>query len=388
MLSRIHQFDPKRIYNSYKDEIDKAVQDVLSQGSYIGGEFVKSFEEELASYLSEDNEYTVISCANGTDALELAFRAANLKPGDEILMPSHNYVSAVEMAVNMGLVPIWVDTAPDAFTIEYRASELVRYLSSKTKALVAVNMYGMSAQWQELRNFCTQYGLILIEDNAQGLGGQLRVDNQLRKLGTFGDISTMSFFPTKPLGCMGDGGAICCRKDSPYADRLRRLHIHGQEIKYQFVEPGRNSRLDALQAAILRVKLRHLSETLGEQARVAKSYSDALAIVDSRCLTLPTNGIDLSKSYPSWHLYTIRVKRDLRDKLRAFLSDQKIDAGVYYPVPMHQVECYSSISSSHSCVCKRSDELSEEILSLPCYAFMEEEEVARVVAAVIEFFYN
>lgn len=388
MASRIPQFDPKRIYQNFKEEIDRAINNVLISGNYIAGEEVEQFEKNLASYISPEDDHIVISCANGTDALELAFRAAGLKAGDEVMMPSHNFVSGVEMAATLGLIPVWIDCKHQGFTIESSAEELLKHLTPKTKALVAVNMYGIPADWKQLKEFCTKHKLILIEDNAQGLGGKYIDCGKEHMLGVQGDISTMSFFPTKPLGCMGDGGAVSCHKDSPYAIPLRRLAKHGQLEKYHFVEYGRNSRLDAIQAAILNVKLPHLEETVQMQRNIAKSYTDAFAIIDNKHITLPVKNLDTDKYRPAWHLYTILVKNGQRDKLRAFLKERAIDAGLYYPTPMHKVECYSNISSGSSSACIRTNEISKEILSLPIFPFMTEEEVARVVAGVMEFFYK
>lgn len=377
-LSHIPQFDPRRIYLFLREEIDQAVSEVLDSGTYIGGEAVGHFEQQLASFVGEGKEYRAVSCANGTDALALALSLSRLKPGDEVLMPSHTYVAAAEMAVSQGLIPVWVDVEKEGYNVDPDPEHLEACMSRRTKAMVAVNIYGMPAAWPRLKDFCHNHGLLLIEDNAQGLGGSL----DGKALGSWGDVSTLSFFPTKPLGCMGDGGAVL----GPSSDDMQRIAMlarHGQQGKYNYIEPGRNSRLDALQAAILSVKLRYLSQMQHFVRVIARSYAEALSDIEG--LLLPQCSL-LPNAQPSWHLFTIRVLGGQRDALRAFLSDRRIAAGLYYPAPLHRVPCYARIASPYSSPCIETDRLSEEILSLPIFPLMREEECERVVDAVRSFF--
>lgn len=375
----IPQFDPKRIYLRFRSEIDDVVGNILAGGQYIGGQAVAQFEEHLADYLFPPGEACrVVSCANGTDALDLAFCAAGLQAGDEVLMPSHTYVAAVEMAVGRKLVPVWVDVQPDGYNMESDPEILFRHIGPRTKALVVVNMYGMPADWSRLQSFCREHRLLLIEDNAQGLGGSVAG----KRLGSFGDLSTQSFFPTKPLGCMGDGGGIAGR-NLDLMDRVASLARHGQGEKYHYLEVGRNSRLDALQAAILQFKLTCLLDCLDSTKAVAAFYAEALSGIEG--LVLPQQYLREGEE-ASWHLYTVRVRGGRRDFLRERLLNEGIAAGLYYPQPLHRVPCYARHASEHSSRCRLTDLLHSEILSLPIFPFMEEREYARVADVVRRVF--
>lgn len=366
--------DPARQYQLLREELDTAVQHVLGSGQYIGGASVSAFERELAEYLGL-GEQAVISCANGTDALELAYEAIGLEAGDEVIIPTHNYVAAAEVAVRLGLIPVWADATGEGggqcYNIDPDALEGL--ISPKTKALVAVNLYGMPIDAVRLRAFCHEHHLVLIEDNAQGLGGFADVSGQSVPMGLLGDISTTSFFPTKPLGCAGDGGAIVTT-NLLWTERARCLARHGQAEKYDYRMVGRNSRLDAIQAEILRIKLKHLPEFVQMQQQTAKIYTEALR-GDAR-LTLPMCESGASSTY---HQYTLLLDEGLdRERIRLGLIERGVASGLYYPKPLHWYEVYSKRSLVRSSL-SRSEDLSCRMLSLPIFPLMTEEEISYII---------
>ncbi|MDO4692634.1 MAG: DegT/DnrJ/EryC1/StrS family aminotransferase [Porphyromonadaceae bacterium] len=371
---KIPMADPARQYQFLREELDAAVQHVLGSGQYIGGASVSAFERELAEYLGLSAE-SVISCANGTDALELAYEAIGLEAGDEVIIPVHNYVAAAEAAVRLDLIPVWADATGEGgvqcYNIDPNALEGL--ISPKTKALVAVNLYGLPIDAVRLRAFCDEHHLVLIEDNAQGLGGFANVSEQSVSMGLLGDISTTSFFPTKPLGCAGDGGAIVTT-NLIWAERVRCLARHGQAEKYDYRMVGRNSRLDAIQAEILRVKLKHLPEFVQVQQRTAQTYTEALR--DNARLTLP---MCESGASPTYHQYTLLLDEGLdRERIRLGLIDRGIASGLYYPKPLHCYEVYAERSLVRSSL-SRSEDLSRRMLSLPIFPLMTEQEISYVI---------
>lgn len=370
---KIPMAEPARQYQWLREEIDSAVGRVLTSGEYIGGEAVEAFERELASFLLLQ-EGGVISCANGTDALELAYLAVGLEPGDEVIIPTHNYVAAAESALRLSLVPVWADAGEQTGEQRYNIDpeRLSALLSPRVRAVVAVNLYGLPIDATALRAFCREHQLILIEDNAQGLGGFAHIDGRLVPMGTLGDISTTSFFPTKPLGAMGDGGAIMT-SNAEWAERARCLARHGQAQKYDYRMVGRNSRLDALQAEILRIKLRHLPRFVAMQQSIAQRYTQALSGFAK--LSLPISG----KHQPTYHQYTILTDGTInRERLRQGLIQSGIASGLYYPKPLHRYEVYAKRSVQRDTLL-RSEEISRQMLSLPIFAFMREEEAESVI---------
>lgn len=366
--------DPVRQYQFLREELDAAVQHVLGSGQYIGGASVSAFERELAEYLGLSAE-SVISCANGTDALELAYEAIGLEASDEVIIPAHNYVAAAESAVRLGLIPVWADATGEGggqcYNIDPNALEGL--ISPKTKALVAVNLYGLPIDALRLKAFCHEHHLFLVEDNAQGLGGFADVSGQSVPMGLLSDISTTSFFPTKPLGCAGDGGAIVTT-NLLWAERARCLARHGQAEKYDYRMVGRNSRLDAIQAEILRIKLKHLPEFVQMQQQTAKTYTEALR-GDAR-LTLPMCEAGAS---PTYHQYTLLLDEGLdRERIRLGLIERGVASGLYYPKPLHWYEVYSKRSLVRSSL-SRSEDISRRMLSLPIFPLMTDEEINYII---------
>lgn len=364
--------DPARQYQLLRDEINTILANLLASGQYIGGEQVAHFEQELAIYLGLPSG-GVVSCANGTDALELAYRVVGLEAGDEVIMPSFNYVASAESAVRLGLVPIWADVmgcGEQMYNIEVRPSELETLLSERTRALVGVNLYGHPIEAQMLRTFAHEHGLILIEDNAQGLGGKTHNDVSL---GALGDIATTSFFPTKPLGCMGDGGALMTA-NAEWAARARSLANHGQSCKYNYHYVGMNSRLDALQAAVLRVKLRYLDEFVSSTRRIAEYYMNELE--DLPELELPSRTLLTTSTF---HQFTCLLSKGIdRDRVMTTFRDHGIQLQLYYPAPIHSTLLYATLGVQRSDL-EQTEYLSKRMLSLPIFPLMTLEEAREVL---------
>ena len=352
-------------HSPYQVELDRGIRRVVSSGGYIGGEEVRAFEAELANYLGLE-PWSVISCGNGSDALLLALAALDLPRGGEVIIATHNYVAAAEAVCHLGLRPVWADVMPSPSSegrVSFQMNGSLDYLESlrtpRTVALIAVNMYGMPCPADELTHFCELHQIPWIEDNAQGMGGIGEMASGVTApLGTRATIGTTSFFPTKPLGCMGDGGAAFVPHDQQLAERLRQLANHGQRTRYQYERCGYNSRLDALQAAVLRVKLRHLDEANRQRSALADVYDKFLAGIPMVRRPWRSEGLP-----EALYLYTICVPSDKRDGLLDELRSAGIDARVYYPQMLHQIAAYNAGSSEASCPV--AEELQKTMLSLP-----------------------
>ncbi|WP_417145509.1 DegT/DnrJ/EryC1/StrS family aminotransferase [Porphyromonas sp.] len=352
-------------HSPYQAELDRGIRRVVASGGYIGGEEVRAFEAELANYLGLE-PWSVISCGNGSDALLLALAALELPRGGEVIIATHNYVAAAEAVCHLGLRPVWADVMPSPSSdgrVSFQINGSLDYLESlrtpRTVALIAVNMYGMPCPAVELTHFCELHQIPWIEDNAQGMGGIGEIASGVTApLGTRATIGTTSFFPTKPLGCMGDGGAAFVPHDQQLAERLRQLANHGQRTRYQYERCGYNSRLDALQAAVLRVKLRHLDEANRQRSALADVYDKFLAGIPMVRRPWRSEGLP-----EALYLYTICVPSDKRDGLLDELRSAGIDARVYYPQMLHQIAAYNAGSSEASCPV--AEELQKTMLSLP-----------------------
>lgn len=364
--------DPSRQYLLLRDEINTALDRLLSSGQYIGGGQVALFEQELAHCLGIPDR-GVVSCGNGTDALELAYRVAELKAGDEVIMPSFNYVASAEAALRLGLVPVWADVnehGTQMYNIDTRAEALEPLLSERTRAIVGVNLYGHAVDAPALRAFADAHGLVFIEDNAQGLGGQTA---QGVSLGTLGDIATVSFFPTKPLGCMGDGGALITRHRH-WAERVRALANHGQYHKYSYQYVGMNSRLDALQASILRIKLQYLDSFVASTRQIARYYIDQLSRLEG--FLMPHVCLLTTSTF---HQFTCLLPEHIdRDRLIKYFLEHDIQLQLYYPEPLHLTNLYASLGVQRVAL-KSTEHLSRRMLSLPIYPLMTTDEAERVV---------
>lgn len=352
----IQMVDLKSQYMKIKPQLDQAINDVLSSTQFINGEHVKSFQNELAAYLDVKH---VITCANGTDALQISMMALGLKPGDEIITPSFTYIATTEVIGLLGLKPVFVDCDPKNFNIS--VDEVEKAITKKTKAIVPVHLFGQSSDMKSIMSLAKKYNLFVIEDNAQAIGSDYLGFNQPQKTGTIGNIGCTSFFPSKNLGCFGDGGAMMTNDDE-LAKKLRMIANHGQSKRYYHDIVGCNSRLDNIQAAVLRIKLKELDQYILNRQKAANYYDQNLKDLDQ--LTLPFRNLDSNHVF---HQYTLKLDDSIvRDELIQYLADKNIPAMVYYPVPAHRQKMFSKIPNSYGNM-KVTNWLSSRVFSLPMH---------------------
>ena len=352
----IQMVDLKSQYMKIKPQVDQVINDVLSSTQFINGEHVKSFQNELAAYLDVKH---VITCANGTDALQISMMALGLKPGDEIITPSFTYIATTEVIGLLGLKPVFVDCDPENFNIS--VDEVEKAITKKTKAIVPVHLFGQSSDMKFIMSLAKKYNLFVIEDNAQAIGSDYLGFNQPQKTGTIGNIGCTSFFPSKNLGCFGDGGAMMTNDDE-LAKKLRMIANHGQSKRYYHDIVGCNSRLDNIQAAVLRIKLKELDQYILNRQKAANYYDQNLKDLDK--LTLPFRNLDSNHVF---HQYTLKLDDSTgRDELIQYLADKNIPAMVYYPVPAHRQKMFSKIPNSCGNM-KVTNWLSSRVFSLPMH---------------------
>ncbi len=355
--------NPKAQYLQYKEEIDAAIFNVLNRGNYILGEEVVSFENEFSKY---QGAKFAIGCASGTDALVLALRAIDIGQNDEVIVPSHTATPTVAAVSMVGASPVYVDVESDYYTID--PSKLSAACTSKTKAIIAVHIYGQSAAMDEVMDISRQYNLRVIEDCAQAAGASYRGN----KLGTIGDFGCFSFFPTKNLSAIGDGGAVIC-SDKKFANKLLRLRQYGWDENRVSQEPGINSRLDELQAAVLRVKLRYLDADNAKRQSQADVYNKELMGLP---IKLPARRIEASHVH---HLYVVQTEK--REALIKYLYDYGITPGIHYKIPVHKMQAFkSNISLSVT------EMLSSTVLSLPIYPGLDSDIQKRVTDVLGKYF--
>ena len=367
--------DLKTQYEKIGSEIDIAIKSVLESSAFIKGPDVKLFEEELQDYMGVKH---VISCANGTDALQLAMMALGLKPGDEVITTNFTFIATVEVVALLGLKLVIVEPDPESFNISVEAVR--KAITKKTKAIVPVHLFGQCANMESLMEIAKKHNLFIIEDAAQATGADyISRDGTTKKAGTIGNIGTTSFFPSKNLGCYGDGGALYTNDDT-YAKKLRSIANHGMAVRYHHDDIGINSRLDSIQAAILRVKLKYLSQFNSSRRAVADHYDKAFSGCPS--LSVPER---VSYSSHIFHQYTLKVKNGKRDDLRKFLESKKIPSMIYYPGPLHMQEAYRYLGYSESAFPVTSA-LCKEVLSLPMYPEIEQELVDYIISNILNFF--
>lgn len=366
--------DLKAQYEKIGSEIDFAIKSVLESTAFIKGPDVKLFEEELQEYIGVKH---VVSCANGTDALELAMMALGLKPGDEVITTNFTFIATVEVVALLGLKLVIVEPDPGSFTISIDAVK--KAITPNTKAIVPVHLFGQCADMESLMEIAKKHNLYIIEDAAQATGADyIFRDGSTKKAGTIGHIGTTSFFPSKNLGCYGDGGALYTN-DDVIAKKLRSIANHGMKVKYHHDDIGINSRLDTIQAAILRVKLKHLSRFNEARRAVADQYDKAFSGCSS--LSVPER---MSYSSHIFHQYTLKVKNGKRDELKKFLESKSIPSMVYYPGPLHVQEAYKYLGYKENdfpvtaMLCK-------EVLSLPMHPDMEQEQIDYIVLNILNF---
>lgn len=358
--------DLKGQYMKIKKEVDTAIQEVIDNAAFINGPAVKEFIRDMNCYMDGCH---VIPCGNGTDALQIALIALGLRPGDEVIVPAFTYVASAEVIGLLGLTPVMVDVDYDTFNVTIE--NIKKGLSDKTRAIIPVHLFGQSCDMEPISEFAKEHNLYVIEDNAQAIGAEYTfADGHKEKTGTMGTIGCTSFFPSKNLGCYGDGGAIFC-KDNMLAERIRMIANHGQQVKYHHSVIGCNSRLDSIQAAVLNVKLKHLDEYNRVRAKAAHYYSERLKILDPKEDYLVTPK-EQEKSTHVYHQYTLKIKNGKRDALKQHLAESGIPSMIYYPLPLQEQEAFKGIARAGGEL-RTAKVLAESVLSLPMHTELSQE---------------
>ena len=374
-MDKIRMVDLHKQYLAIKTDIDAAIQQVLNETAFIQGPQVKKFAEEFATYNKVPH---VIPCANGTDALQIALMCLGLRPGDEVILPVFTYVATAEVIALLQLKPVFVDVCADDFNMD--VGQIESKITERTKAIVPVHLFGQCADMNPLLSLAAVHGLAIVEDAAQAIGSTYTLsDGEVKMAGTMGSIGCTSFFPSKNLGCFGDGGAMLTN-DAQLADRLYQIANHGQKRKYYHDSIGVNSRLDTLQAAILSVKLRRLTEYTLRRQRVADRYDEAFAGIGG--LVVPRR---LAGRNHVFNQYTIQVAPGTRDDLKNYLAGKEIPTMIYYPLPLHLQTAYKQASTAEGAF-PVSERLSKSVLSLPIHTEMSLEQIDYICEAVKSYF--
>ncbi len=368
--------DLKRQYEKIQDEVDNAVLDVIRSTKYINGPEVKKFQEELEEYLDVKH---VIPCANGTDALQVALMSLDLKPGDEVITTSFTFVATAEVISLLGLTPVLIDVHEDTFNMN--PMEICKAITVRTKAIMPVHLFGQCANMDEIMTIAKNHKLHVIEDNAQAIGADyIYSKSRSKKAGTIGHVGCTSFFPSKNLGCYGDGGAIFTN-NKKLADKIRSIVNHGMTVRYYHDHVGVNSRLDSIQAAILRIKLKYLDKYTKARRDAADYYDNGFK--DNENLIIPARS---SFSTHVFHQYTLKTRNIDRDKLQEYLMSKDIPAMIYYPVPLHMQKAYQSFRYNQ----KEGDlpiteDLSKSVISLPMHTELDKEQQDYIISNVLDF---
>jgi dTDP-4-amino-4,6-dideoxygalactose transaminase len=371
---QIPMVDLKGQYLKIKPEIDHAIQSVIDSGVFINGLQVGEFVSNLENYTGARH---VIPVANGTDALQIALMALGLQPGDEVIVPAFTYVSSAEIIALLRLVPVLVDVDYDSFNVT--AAHIQKAITPKTKAIIPVHLFGQSCPMEEILQLAEANGLFVVEDNAQSIGAVYSFsDGREQQTGTMGHFGCTSFFPTKILGCMGDGGALMTNDDD-LAFRAKMIACHGQSRKYVHDVIGCNSRLDTIQAAILNVKIHHLNDYIEERQAVAKRYYEGLAGLKS--IVLPGK---MPSSSHVFHQFTLKVTDGKRDELKSFLAAHGIPSMIYYPLSLHEQEAFADVARKGDNLFV-SEQLCLQVLSLPIHTEMAEEEQSYIIDKIREY---
>ncbi|MBL7725793.1 MAG: DegT/DnrJ/EryC1/StrS family aminotransferase [Chitinophagaceae bacterium] len=373
-MRQIQMVDTRTQYHNIKAEIDKAVIEVMESSAFINGKPVQNFANNLSNYIGVKH---TIPCANGTDALQIAMMALGLQPGDEVITPSFTYIATTEVIALLRLKPVFVEVDPQTFCIDPAAIE--KALTSKTKAIVPVHLYGHAAKMEEIMAIAKKHNLYVIEDNAQAIGCDYTFsDGSKMKTGAIGHIGCTSFYPSKNLGAFGDGGAIFTNDDE-LADRLRMIANHGQSKRYYHDVVGCNSRLDTIQAAILDIKLKHLDEYIVARRKAADFYDKAFA--GNEKIKTPYRA---PYSHHVFHQYTLVLEGVDRDGLNQFLAEQQVPSMIYYPVPGHKQKMFEQFNTA-SQVMPVTDWLTQRVISLPIHTEMDEEQLHFITSKVLEY---
>lgn len=370
----LQMVDTKSQYLKIKPAVDAAVIAVMESSMFIGGKVVNDFAANLAQYHGSKH---CIPCANGTDALQIAMMALGLQPGDEVITPSFTYIATVEVAALLNIKPVFVEVDPKTFCIDPEAIE--KAITPKTKAIVPVHLYGHAADMEKIMAIAAKHNLPVIEDNAQAIGNDYTFsDGTVKKTGTIGQIGCTSFYPSKNLGAFGDGGAMFTNDDE-LAARLRMIASHGQSKRYYHDVVGCNSRLDAMQAAILDIKLTHLDEYINARRKAADFYDKAFA--ENKSITIPFRA-DNNKHV--FHQYTLTLNGVDRDGLHQYLAEQGVPSMIYYPVPAHRQKMFDAFGGSDFNL-PVTDWLTERVISLPIHTELDEEQQQFIVSKVLEY---
>lgn len=373
-MRSIQMVDTRTQYHNIKNEVDKAVIDVMESSAFINGKPVQDFANNLSLYLGVKH---TIPCANGTDALQIAMMALGLQPGDEVITPSFTYIATTEVIALLKLKPVFVEVDPETFCIDPVAIE--KAITSKTKAIVPVHLYGHAAKMEEIMAIAKKHNLYVIEDNAQAIGCDYTfTDGSKKKTGTIGHIGCTSFYPSKNLGAFGDGGAIFTNDDE-LAVKLKMTANHGQSKRYYHDVVGCNSRLDTIQAVILDIKLKHLDEYIVARRKVADYYDKAFA--GNKKIKTPYRA---PYSHHVFHQYTLLLEGVDRDGLNQFLAEQQVPSMIYYPVPGHKQKMFAQFNTA-SQVMPVTDWLTERVISLPIHTEMDEEQLLFITSKVLEY---
>jgi dTDP-4-amino-4,6-dideoxygalactose transaminase len=371
----IQMVDLKTQYENIKAEVDAAILECVSSTWFIGGPNVNAFKENLAKYLGVKH---VIPCANGTDALQIAMMAVGLKAGDEVILPAFTYVATAEVVALLGLKPVMVDIDLDTFNIKVDAIEAA--ITPKTKAIVPVHLFGQVADMEAIMKIAEKHNLFVIEDNAQAIGADYTFsDGTVKKAGTLGHVGCTSFYPSKNLGCYGDGGAIFTN-DEALASKIQMVANHGQSRRYYHDEVGVNSRLDAIQAVVLNIKLPLLDGYCERRNNAANFYDAAFANIEG--LITPKRA---TNSTHVFHQYTLRVENGKRDELAKYLQEHKVPNMIYYPVPLYKQLAYAEYSAD-GFELTNTEILCDTVLSLPMHSELSGEELAYITKTVYGFF--
>ena len=374
---KIPMLDLKRNYARIRQEITDAVTEVLESQAFILGPEVSAFEDDCSAYLDGAR---AIGCASGTDALVLALMALDVGPGDEVITTPYSFFATVSCITRLGAVPVFADVDPVTYNIDLQ--QVLSRLTPKTKAVLPVHLFGQMAPMEEIADELERRGVAIVEDAAQAFGSWRKIRGDIVRAGTFGAVGCYSFFPTKNLGGYGDGGMLATNDDR-LADRLRKLRVHGAGTTYFHDEVGLNSRLDSLQAAILRVRLRHLEEWNEERRVIADRYR--LLFAERDLLDLVHPPVELDGNYHIYHQYAPRVQD--RDALEAFLEAEGLGCRVYYPLSLHRQKCFAFLGYGAG-DCPVSEQLSRETLALPIFPELTADEQIRIADAIARFYRN
>ena len=374
-MRKIEMVDLKGQYLKIKDEIDEAIRKVIDSSSFVRGDVVLNFQQNLERYL---NVRHVIPVGNGTDALQISLMALGLKSGDEVITPSFTFVSTAEVVALLGLKPVFIDVDPSSFCMS--VENVSKAITKKTKAIIPVQLFGQNADMEPINAIAKKHGLHVVEDACQSIASEYRFQNgDVFKSGCMGDLGCTSFFPSKNLGCYGDGGAIFTN-DDVLAENARSIANHGMKTRYHYERIGVNSRLDSIQAAVLDVKLRYLDQYIESRRKAAKYYDEKLS--DIPPIICPSQSKSSGHVY---HQYTIRVKNGKRGELQSYLKEQGIPTMVYYPVPLHLQKAYNDGRYSIGDL-PNTEGLASTVLSLPMHTELDEEQLAYITNNIRKFF--